>query len=45
MARAMAYGSATHYKASAQLGRTRTFVGLYSFELEYANASVRGHDM
>ena len=41
-ARAMAYGSAMHYMASATRGKTRTFVGLYSFELEYTTVNVRG---
>jgi hypothetical protein len=41
-AHAVAYGAATHYKASATLGRTRTFVGLYSFDLLYSIQTVRG---
>lgn len=40
LAHAVAYGAATHYKASATLGRTRTFVGLYSFDLVYSIVHV-----
>lgn len=34
-ANAKAYGSATHFKAGASQGTTRTFVGLYNFELRH----------
>ena len=43
MAHAIAYGSATHYKASATQGKTRTFVGVYEFDLLYALPQVSVH--
>lgn len=41
-ASAKAYGSATHFKAGASQGTTRTFVGLYNFELAHQGYTVRG---
>lgn len=40
MAHSVAYGSASHYKASATRGKTRTFVGLYQFDLIFSMTVV-----